>query len=195
MKIRLYIEGPSDRLGLEKLLRNEISDWRKQGIGFQAVQLGGKNKVLSEIGRRTQLALDIDGVDQVFALVDLYPGHTDAESLRQELDGLVEPRLCSCFHAHVAVHDFEAWVLAAQEALCQRLDVKHLSGFDSPETIDDQKPPAERLKELFARHHRTYQKELDGPAILSRTTPAIVADKCPNFRLFYKDLLDYGKQR
>ena len=45
------------------------------------------------------------------------------------------------------------------------------------------------MKDLFARHRRTYQKETDGPWILDRTAPATVADKCPNFRLFYQDLL------
>lgn len=187
--IWVYVEGPSDKLGLEALLRDETADWRQRRIGFRLLPLYGKGNILREIGRKTQLALDKGGIDHVFALVDLFPGHTDAESLRQELRNLVEPRWHSRFHAHVAVHDFEAWVLASREELGKRLGMANLHGFNSPETINDQKPPAEHLKELFIRHQRTYQKEVDGPAILRRTTPAVISSQCPNFQLFYNDLL------
>lgn len=189
MRIWVYVEGTSDKLGLEALFRNETSDWRKRGTSVQLRPLNGKGNILREVGRHARLALDNGRVDHVFVLVDLYPGHTEAEALRQELRALIAPRLRSRFHAHVAVHDFEAWVLAAPEALCARLGVKHLSGFNSPETVNDQKPPAEHLKELFARYNRTYKKNSDGPAILRRTMPAVIADKCSNFRLFYQDLL------
>jgi len=193
--IWVYVEGPSDKLGLEALLRNEIRDWRQRGIGLRLLPLGGKGNVLGEIGRRTRLALATNHADHIFALIDLYPGHVDAESLRQELRQRVEPQWHARFHAHVAVHDFEAWVLANKEQLSKRLGVATLHGFNSPETVNDQKPPAERLKELFIRHKRTYQKEVDGPAILRRTTPAVISDQCPNFQLFYKDLLTCAEKR
>jgi hypothetical protein len=186
--IWVYVEGLSDKLGLEALLREEIRNWRQQGIGLRLLPLKGKGNLLREIGRKTRLALDKGGIDHVFALVDLFPGHTDAESLRQELKQRVESRWHSQFHAHVAVHDFEAWVLASREELGKRLGIADLHGFNSPEIVNDQKPPAEHLKELFIRHKRTYQKEVDGPAILRRTTPVTIARQCPNFQLFYQDL-------
>ena len=162
MRIWVYVEGTSDKLGLEALFRNETSDWRKRGTSVQLRPLNGKGNILREVGRHARLALDNGRVDHVFVLVDLYPGHTEAEALRQELRALIAPRLRSRFHAHVAVHDFEAWVLAAPEALCARLGVKHLSGFNSPETVNDQKPPAEHLKGL-RQIQPNVQKELGWP--------------------------------
>ena len=166
-----------------------MAQWRARHTSVQFRQLGGKGNLMREVGRKAKLALEHDSVDHVFALVDLYPGHQDAESLKREMRNLVESCLHDRFHPHTAVHAFEAWVLADKETLCKRLGVTHLSGFNSPETVNDQKPPAEHLKELFIRHKRTYQKETDGPWILQRTTPAVIADKCPNFQLFYQDLL------
>ncbi len=67
------------------------------------------------------------------------------------------------FYPHVALHDFEAWLLPYWKTI-QAL-AKHNRSAPSglPETINHQKPPASRIKEIFQLGERQdYNKPIHG---------------------------------
>ncbi len=90
--------------------------------------------------------------DHVIALTDVYTGSrppdfptaTDAKNKMRKWVG-EEPR----FHPHVALHDFEAWLLPYWPVI-QRLAGHNRSvPAGNPERVNHGNPPAHRIREIF----------------------------------------------
>lgn len=125
--------------------------------------------------------------DAVIALTDVYTGTGDFESaddakLKMRTWVGDEPR----FFPHVALHDFEAWLLPYWNEI-QRL-AKHNGAVPAknPETVNHGKPPAHRISDLFERGtcNRSYVKPRDAERILKGKDLQVAIDQCSELRAF-----------
>lgn len=87
----------------------------------------------------------------VIALTDVYTGTADfssAEDAKQKMRqwvGAAETR----FHPHVALHDFEAWLVPYWPEIQRLAGSQRQRPAENPESINHTKPPAYHLTEVF----------------------------------------------
>ncbi len=209
MKVWIYVEGESDKLGLDALWRNWKIRLRNAGWGIQFIPLGGKPKYLKYIGRLAAEKLTKNETDIVVGLPDLYPNaeyvgtkfqHRQFEDLQRLQHELVGHALSSAgtdarmdrFFAGALKHDLEMLLLAAEQPLKERLrlESRQLGNFSQkPEDQNQSQPPKKIVDTLFRRGlKRAYRETKDAPAILSKSTlEQIVIDerggiRCPAFK-------------
>jgi len=130
--------------------------------------------------------------DAVIALTDVYTGdprrfQAAADAKRQMRDWVGEE---TRFHPHVALHDFEAWLLPYWRDI-QRLTGTQKKNPGIPEQVNHDKPPAEHLKESFATGKNTnhYRKVHDATRILQGKDLALAAAACPELKSFLNTIL------
>ncbi len=139
------------------------------------------------------LLLGRSAADAVIALTDVYTGtreFANAQDAKDKMRGWVgdEPR----FFPHVALHDFEAWLLPFWT------DIQDLAGSTrgipgaNPEQVNHDKPPAHRLQEVFrtGSRRKAYVKPRDAARILRGRDLAVAADACPELKAFLNTILD-----
>jgi hypothetical protein len=109
--------------------------------------------------------------DAVIALTDVYTGtnppeFADAADAKQKLRQWVgdEPR----FYPHVALHDFEAWLLPYWDEIQKLAGSNRARPGRNPEQVDHGNPPAHRIQEVFrtGTKGRAYVKPRDANRIL-----------------------------
>lgn len=197
MRIWWYVEGESDRLGLEALTESWRSQMALVGWGMTIVALENKKQLLFGIGRRAAQKLVGSKTDLVVASPDLYPydlthgswAHQTAPELRRILDREVReslqldfnqsnaaiPGLMGRFYGSSFKHDFEALLLAAPTQLSQVLGAPVPRGI-CRQPVEDQNnanPPSAIVSSLFRTHHpkrRAYLKTKDCRAVLARVS-------------------------
>jgi len=132
--------------------------------------------------------------DHVIALTDVYTGttppeFTDAQDAKNKMRQWVgeEPR----FHPHAAQYDFEAWLLPYWPTI-QRL-AKHNKSAPSgnPETVNHNKPPAYRIREIFeiGECGHSYVKRRDAARILRENDLSIAIDQCTELKAMINTIL------
>lgn len=212
MKILVYVEGPSDRAGLEALLRPLVAAGREQGAGLRFLPQHGKTALLDGVPSRAAEHLAANPDDWVIALPDLYPmrdynGTANAHGSRRDLDRLLrhrfeeradrirlaaEPR--RHFLVHCLKHDLETLLLACPDELRRRLGTDHAleKGWRQPvEEQNDEQPPKKTVERLFRRYRPKpgYVDIADAPWILERADLSAVERACPQcFAPFVADL-------
>lgn len=131
----VYLEGPSDKLGLEKLLAGPLAAASRKGYAFFFFELGGKKPLLNKGPAKAIAILRNRPKSRVFLVPDLYPPNTpfdhktfeqlkaetesrfNAEIKRQRLDTGLARR----FKVHCFQYDLEVLLLAAEKPLQSRL--------------------------------------------------------------------------
>ena len=133
-----------------------------------------------------------NAADAVIALTDVYTGgqdFADAQDAKQKMKDWVggEPR----FYPHVALHDFEAWLLPYWSEIQLIAGSHRASPGTHPETVNHGKPPAHRLKEAFitGSKGRSYVKPRDAARILRGQDLSVAARACPELKAFLNTLL------
>lgn len=206
MRVIVYVEGPSDKLGMEALLRPLVDASRQRGVDIQFFESPKGDRKVSVLTRVPIRAANIvlnDPQSVVVALPDLYPRnkgfqHETAEEL---MEGITQnfrralkakgaesnPELAGRFRAFCFKFDVEVLLLASEEGLRQRLGVASLKPrWRIP--VEDQnhdRPPARIVEELFEESARRYVNTLDVPWILGRSDYRGIAQRCPQcFRPF-----------
>ena len=131
-------------------------------------------------------------VEAVIALSDVYTGTGDfssADDAKSKMRRWVgdEPR----FYPHVALHDFEAWLLPYWDAIQQLAKIKRASPGNRPETIHHGKPPSRILAELFeiGKGRDSYVKTRDAGRILRGQSLQVSAEACPELKAFLNTIL------
>jgi len=143
----------------------------------------------NKIRRHCQLHLGDVDVRGVIALADAYPqfrGQDGAQAKATLRSWMPDDERC---HACIALHDFEAWLLPGWSAITGRLGSKQSYPWGPPETVDDDKPPAHRLKEIFATKRRAYVKPVDGKLLFEQLDLPEVAQRCPELKILLNTLL------
>lgn|GEM_PF-325797 len=206
MKAWVFVEGESDRLGLEALWRVWREDLRAKGHGIRIIALDGKAKFLRKFGARAAEKLAANGIDVVVGFPDLYPTspfansdyqHSTVNELRDLQTRLVRSALQTTqavkenqiktllkrLHASALKHDFEMLLLAAKEELRQVLGTKETLG-KWREPVEEQnleRPPKRIVEELFrtkSAKRRSYQDTLHARTVLARVTHLETILKC-----------------
>lgn len=130
-----------------------------------------------------------DRADAVIALTDIYPAFETAAKAKEQMRQWVgaEPR----FHPHVALHDFEAWLLPYWDRI-QKLAGRTAKPFGKhPELVNHNNPPAHRLKEFFeaGKCRDSYSKPRDTGRILRDADLLIAINACPEMKAFINTVL------
>ena len=211
MKVLVYVEGPSDRVSLEKVFHSIRNQGRQFKVSITFLPGGSKDWILQNLGRTAASHLKSNPDDYVFALPDLYPmakydrtgsAHHTYEELKALLTGrfLAEAARCglpdatrSHYRVHCLKHDLEVLLLGAPDVLRQRLrtDEKiEKSWRKPPENQNDNEPPKRVVESLFMKYRKQrYIETTDAPWILERTSPQDLCISCPqNFKPLFTEL-------
>jgi hypothetical protein len=136
--------------------------------------------------------------DAVIALTDVYTGSVPpefptAEVAKQKMREWVGPE--KRFHPHVALHDFEAWLLPYWEKIQRLTGSNRRRPGRNPERIDHGNPPAHRLAEVFRTGPRTesYIKTRDAPRILRGEDLSVALSACPELKSFVDTIITLCK--
>jgi hypothetical protein len=142
------------------------------------------------------------GAQVVFCLVDYhhYPVSADKQNLpfpkrleviKTDIVERIHESRRSVVRCYVVVHEVEAWILADEQIVAQRLKIKNLPDWDQPETINDINPPSKVRQELFRARSplkKSYDKYKDGVDLLGKVDWQKVYAKCPTFKQRVDDL-------
>ena len=133
--------------------------------------------------------------DAVIALTGVYTGSippefstaVDAKEKMREWVG-EEKR----FHPHVALHDFEAWLLPYWEKIQRVAGGKRNPPNPFPEHVNHGKPPAFHLTEVFRTGSKSisYSKTRDAGRILKDEDLSVAIQACPELNAFVTTILD-----
>lgn len=125
----------------------------------------------------------------VIALTDVYPKFQDAESAKQLMRDWVgeEPQ----FFPHVALHDFEAWLLPFWNEICKLAGKRAQPPGKNPERVDHGNPPSRRLAELFETGtcRKSYRKPRDAKRILRDQDLGIAIASCPELKAMVNTII------
>lgn len=132
--------------------------------------------------------------DHVIALTDVYTGSQPPEfknavDAKEKMRSWVgqEPR----FHPHVALHDFEAWLLPYWTSIQKLAGHNKSAPSGTPETVNHDNPPAYRIQEIFeiGTCRDSYVKPRDAGRILSKNDLAVAVAKCPELKAFVNTII------
>lgn len=200
MKLIVYVEGPSDKLAMEALLRPLIEQKARQGISiefYEAPPGDKKESVMRKVPKRAVLILANQPDTMVVAMPDLYPlnkaiPHETPDALFTAIQaefgqalqqhGLAgDQRYHARFKTFCFKYDLEALLLAAEDALALRLNVDAVKGGWHKPVEDQNKdvPPKQVIEALFRRHQTQYRETADAPLILGLSDYPHIAEACP----------------
>lgn len=207
MQVIIFVEGPSDKSGMEKILANIISEALKKGVSITFHPTEGKKELVNKVPVKAVNILRNTPDSIIIALPDLYPQnigcpHTTFEELKYELkkrfkDIAGEKGLSSDLHERFMVHcfkyDLEVLLLASEDCLCDRLSISKFSkDIKWNSTIEDQNhgnPPKRIIEELFRNEGKKYKDTVDVPWIMERSNINEIIEKCPqHFKPFVDEI-------
>jgi Domain of unknown function (DUF4276) len=150
-----------------------------------AIPTDGKlKKTVSELLSNQSLA-----VAAVIALTDVYPKFVDANDAKAKMRFWVgdEQR----FYPHVALHDFEAWLLPYWSKISELAKRQSKPFSSNPETVNHGNPPAHRLKQLFeeGKCRDSYNKPRDAGRILREVDLSIAIEACAELKALVNTIL------
>ena len=126
----------------------------------------------------------------VIALTDVYPDFVDAEDAKSNMRHWVGKQ--PAFFPHVALHDFEAWLLPYWDQIRKLSKQINAAPFGSnPEKVNHQNSPAKRMVELFevGKCRDSYDKPRDAGRILKDADLMVAIKKCPELKSFVNTIL------
>ncbi len=211
-EVFVYVEGPSDQLGMRSLFANIINDALSDGNKIDFYPMYGKEPLLNNGPKKAVNILRNRPDSWVFLLPDLYPKnkpfpHSSYEELKEELERRFDRELQSkhCdeglkkrFRVHCFKHDLEALVLASEDILMKRLGTEKFSrAWTIPvENQNHNQPPKRIVEALFSDIGMKYKDTADVPWILERSDCNDLKRKCAqNFGLFLNNLLEIIRQK
>ena len=192
MKITILVEGQTEvafKPILDVYLKNHLGR-NKPKLDF--LSFNGRIPKEDKLKRIVEILLSgKDPSDHVIALTDVYTGTKDfadaADAINKMRDWVGDG---ARFTPHVALHDFEAWLLPYWP------DIQKLAGHNrtapaaNPETVNHNNPPAYRLKEIFdAGNRRHYKKVRDAARILRGKDLGVAISKCAELKAFVNTII------
>jgi hypothetical protein len=190
MKITILVEGKTETAFKPYLLAHLTKQLGGKMPKLQFRRYDGRIPTGDKLKRLVEKLLhDKPTADAVIALTDVYTGSQpptfptaqDAKKKMREWVGAQER-----FHPHVALHDFEAWLLPYWEK------IKKLSGSNrkapgpDPEKVNHGNSPAYRLAEVFrtGSKNQRYVKARDAGRILTGEDLSVAINACPELKAF-----------
>ncbi len=210
-EVFVYLEGPSDQIGMRRLLSHPIEYAADKGNRVEFYFMDGKEPLLKNGPKKAINILRNKPNSWVFLVPDLYPQnkpfkHSTYEELKKELEKIFgselqrkncDERLKDRFLIHCFKYDLETLLLASDKALLKRLGTtKFTRTWTNPvEDQDHHRPPKRVVEDLFSDVGMKYKETADVPWILERSDHNDLKNKCPqNFKPFLEDLLNLLEQ-
>lgn len=196
MRIAILVEGKTE------------TAFKSHLIAFLSTRLAGKMPKLDfvpydgRIPTGSKLKRDVEKLlsnkkqpaDAVIALTDVYTGSNppefptadDAKKKMKEWVGKEER-----FHPHVALHDFEAWLLPYWGKITRLTGSNHKAPGSNPEKVNHDKSPASRLADEFRTGLKTngYVKIRDAGRILKDEDLLVAINACSELKAFVNTIL------
>lgn len=192
MRIAIMVEGKTEKIFLPKL-REFLNPRVKQMPKLDIIPFNGRIPKGKDLKKQVQLLLGGKApADAVIALTDVYTGSQDftgAEDAKRKMKEWVGEN--NQFYPHVALHDFEAWLIPYWDIIIKQAKCKKQKPSSPPEEIDHQKPPSFHINNLYLTGKRKtrYIKVVDGKKILEKADLMIAINECPELRAFMNTLL------
>ncbi|MGO8674124.1 MAG: DUF4276 family protein [Capsulimonadaceae bacterium] len=208
MRVIVYVEGPSDKLAMEEVLRALVVQKYTAGVQIEFFEAPAGDKKESVVIRVPQKAVNLlrnDPSAIVIAMPDLSPKnkgcpHETVEELKAGImanfdralkkHGIDDVRIRDRFKVHCFKHDLEALLLACEDELKLRLNAdKLLLTWHTP--VEDQnhvRYPGIVVDELFNLHGAVYKGTVDAPLILGMAGLHHLVDNCPQC---FKPFVEY----
>ena len=130
----------------------------------------------------------------MIALTDVYTGDDDfknAADAKKKMNSWVGAN--NQFHPHVALHDFEAWLLPYWPRIQELAGNKKKPPGPDPEKVNHNKPPSRHLKDLFETGKQkgrfSYNKPRDAKRILENQDLTKAANACEELKKFLNRIL------
>jgi hypothetical protein len=132
--------------------------------------------------------------DFVIALSDVYTGSIPPEfptalEAKRKMNNWVgnEPR----FFPHVALHDFEAWLLPYWKKIQKLTGCNRKAPDSSPENVNHSNPPAYRIAEVFriGTKSESYVKTRDAGRILKDEDLGVSLNACAELKAFVDTII------
>jgi hypothetical protein len=194
MRIAVIVEGKTEMGFKESLIA--FLETRLPGImpKLDFVPYDGRVPKEGKLRRVVEHLLDAgkNSADLVIALSDVYTGtqdFQDAGDAKKKMRGWVGN--IAKFAPHVALHDFEAWLLPYWPRIQQLAGHNKATPAGSPETVNHQHPPSHRIQEVFRIGGRgqRYVKTRDAARILRGQDLSVTVAACPELRAFLNTIL------
>jgi len=192
LKIAILVEGRTER-AFFPFLREFLAPrlWGKMPDLNPVVYHGRIPKEAKLLRVVRTLMSGTNPADAVIALTDVYTGTNDfttAQDAKTKMNNWAGGT--ANFFPHVALHDFEAWLLPYWDRILQL--AKHRQAAPgAPETINHTNPPSRIIEEVFKRGgcRDNYSKERDAKRILSGQDLAPSINSCPELKAFVNRIL------
>jgi len=195
MKISIIVEGKTEKVFMPCL--REFLKSRLQGNmpKLDPFPYDGRIPTKNKLKRVVEkLLLGRQAADHVIALTDVYtgtkpPDFADANDAKNKMRRWVGSE--SRFHPHAAQYDFEAWLLPYWPTIQKLAGHNRTSPSSNPESVNHQKPPAHRLKEIFeiGSCRGSYIKPREALRILKNNDLIEAVSQCPELKAFINTIL------
>lgn len=205
MKFVLFVEGHTEDKALPQFLKRWLDPRLAKPVGIKTVRFEGWSELVKDAPRKAAMHLngpDQDEIIAVIALIDLYGPTFYPKTLntaderfdwaRKDLEQKVgHPRFFQFF----AVHETEAWLLAAPELFPPEVRNALPAKAAKPETVNFDEPPARLLERLYSQKTgRRYKKVTNGRELFGRLDPNVAYGKCPRLRELLDKMLELARK-
>lgn len=196
MKISIIVEGKT-----EKAFKPFLQDFLKTRLegkmpNLDMVPFDGRIPTRNKLKRVVELLLNDSKhpADAVIALTDVYTGNyppdfETAEAAKEKMRQWVgnEDR----FHPHVALHDFEAWLLPYWDKIKLLAGSNKTAPATNPETVNHGNPPAYRLADVYrtGSKKKSYVKVREVGRILKNENLMKSINSCNELKAFVNRIL------
>ncbi len=196
MRIALLVEGKTETAFLPTLreyLKRQLAGTMPK---LDPVPYDGRIPTGDKLRRVVQRLLNDrrKPADLVIALTDVYTGRrppdfetaADAKAKMRQWVG-AEPR----FRPHVALHDFEAWLLCYWPVIQRLAGHNRSAPAGNPEAVNHQNPPAHRIQEIFriGKCRDAYVKPRDAGRILRDSDLSLAVAQCSELKALVNTIL------
>lgn len=197
MKITIIAEGKTESVFLPHL-RNYL---RNQSGLQDAMPRIDSHLFNGRIPTGEKLKRTVDSLlsgakpsDYVIALTDVYTGKgpsvfSDADDAKQKMSKWVGNN--DKFYPHVALYDFEAWLLPYWEDILRLAGNKRKIPASNPETVNHDKPPSYHIQEVFrtGNKEKSYVKTRDAGRILRDNDLSKAINECKELKSLINTIL------
>ncbi|MCD4786356.1 MAG: DUF4276 family protein [Candidatus Eremiobacteraeota bacterium] len=214
-RIMIYVEGPSDKLVLESILRPVVDEAEENYTLITFHERGGKDDLVTKTMIKSANILMNDLNAFIFIVPDLYPlnkgiVHNNYQELKTELINNFERKIIQSrfrneienirkrFFVHCFKYELETLILASPNNLKRylRTDNLEITWKHPPEDQNDINPPSKIIERIFRVRNKKYKKTKDGPAILRNVDYRELASICnQNFKPFVEDIIGIIRKR
>jgi hypothetical protein len=205
MKFVLLVEGATEHLAIAGFLKRWLDPQLTQPVGIQTVNFRGNERLVHKIVAKAQDYLDGPDADEIVAVIglldlyglDMYPPQLTSAADRHDwaVQHFEQKVGHAKFRMFLAVHEFEAWLLAHPGLLPREVQEAVPKNIGPPEQVNFTEPPAKLLDRLYRScMKKTYKKTVYGPQLFGKLDPKTVVAKCPYLKNMLAEMLRLAKE-